>query len=127
MKVLNEKYLLKQVFGDMVPASVRNRPKQPYRAPDAISFFDSTTGEARHAYVEELLSSDCIRAHGIFDPEPVQKLVAKARVGRASSFVDNAALVGILSTQLLIDQFVVHFEERSTHAAARAGSTPVYN
>jgi asparagine synthase (glutamine-hydrolysing) len=127
MKVLNEKYLLKQVFGDMVPASVRNRPKQPYRAPDAISFFDSATGKARHAYVEELLSSDSIRAQGIFDPEPVQKLVAKARAGRASSFVDNAALVGILSTQLLIDQFVVHFEERSTHAAARAGSTPVYN
>ncbi len=127
MKVLNEKYLLRQVFGDMVPASVRNRPKQPYRAPDAISFFDSATGKARHAYVEELLSSDCIRAHGIFDPEPVQKLVAKARAGRASSFVDNAALVGILSTQLLIDQFVVHYEERSSHAAHRAGSAPVCN
>jgi len=122
---LNEKYLLKQVFGDMVPASVRNRPKQPYRAPDAISFFDSASGRARHAYVEELLSSDCIRAYGIFDPEPVQKLVAKARAGRVSSFVDNAALVGILSTQLLIDQYTVHFEERISHAADRARSTPV--
>lgn len=127
MKVLNEKYLLKQVFGGMVPASVRNRPKQPYRAPDAISFFDSATGKARHAYVEELLSSDCIRAYGVFDPEPVQKLVAKAKAGRATGFVDNAALVGILSTQVLIDQFIEQFEERSSHAPDRAGSASVCN
>jgi len=110
-----------------VPASVRDRPKQPYRAPDAISFFDSVTGKkARHAYVEELLSADCIRAHGIFDPEPVQKLVAKKPGGEELPVLSTTQLlVGILSTQLLIDQFVVHFEERSTHAAARAGSTPV--
>jgi asparagine synthase (glutamine-hydrolysing) len=125
MKVLNEKYLLKQVFGDLVPASVRKRPKQPYRAPDAISFFDTATGKARHDYVDELLGSDCIRAQGIFDPNAVQKLVAKAKAGRASSFVDNAAIVGILSTQLLIHQFVDHFEERISHAADRAGSTTV--
>lgn len=127
MKVLNEKYLLKKVFGDLIPDSVKNRPKQPYRAPDAVSFFDSSSGKARHPYVEELLSSDCIRACGIFDPSAVQKLVAKAKAGRATSFLDNAALVGILSTQLLIDQFIVHFEEKISHATARAGSTAVCN
>jgi asparagine synthase (glutamine-hydrolysing) len=127
MKVLNEKYLLKRVFGDLVPASIKSRPKQPYRAPDAISFFDSVTGKARHDYVERLLSSECIRDYGMFDAAPVHKLVAKARAGRASSFADNAALVGILSTQLLLDQFVVHFEERSSHAADRTRSTPVCN
>jgi len=127
MKVLNEKYLLKKVFGDLVPSSVRNRPKQPYRAPDAISFFDPATGKARHAYVDELLSADCIRAQGIFEPGAVQKLVAKAKAGRASSFLDNAALVGVLSTQLLIHQFIEHFEERISHAADRAGSTAVCN
>lgn len=127
MKVLNEKYLLKKVFGDLVPPSVRNRPKQPYRAPDAISFFDPTTGKARHPYVDELLSSDCLRAYGMFDPNPVQKLVAKAKAGRASSFLDNAALVGILSTQLLAHQFIKHFEEKISHAPDRAGSTAVCN
>jgi asparagine synthase (glutamine-hydrolysing) len=124
---LNEKYLLKKVFGDLVPTSVRNRPKQPYRAPDAISFFDPTTGKARHPYVDELLSSDCLRTHGMFDPNPVQKLVAKAKAGRASSFLDNAALVGILSTQLLAHQFITHFEEKIQHAPDRAGSTAVCN
>jgi len=125
MKVLNEKYLLKRVFGDLVPDSVKNRPKQPYRAPDATSFFEPSTGKARRPYVDELLSSESIRAQGVFDAGVVQKLVAKARAGKASSFLDNAALVGILSTQLLIDQYTVHFEEKTSHAADRAGSTPV--
>lgn len=127
MKALNEKYLLKKVFGDLIPDSVKKRPKQPYRAPDAISFFDPSVGKARHPYVDELLSSNCIRAWGIFDPNAVQKLVAKAKAGRASSFLDNAALVGILSTQLLIYQFIEHFEERTLHAADRAGSAAVCN
>jgi len=125
MKVLNEKYLLKRVFGDLVPDSVKNRPKQPYRAPDAISFFEPSTGKARRPYVDELLSSESIRAQGVFDAGVVQKLVAKARAGKVTSFLENAALVGILSTQLLIDQYTVHFEERISHAADRAGSTPV--
>ena len=127
MKVLNEKYLLKKVFGDLVPPSVRNRPKQPYRAPDATSFFSPSTGKARRDYVDELLSASSIREFGIFDSAAVDKLVAKAKAGRVSSFLDNAALVGILSTQLLIHQFTVHFEERISHAAYRAGSTAVCN
>jgi asparagine synthase (glutamine-hydrolysing) len=127
MKVLNEKYLLKRALGDLVPASVRQRPKQPYRAPDAISFINPATGKARHPYVEELLSPECIRANGIFDPGAVEKLVAKAKTGKASGFLDNAALVGILSTQILIDQFVLHFKERCLHATNRAGSPSVCN
>ena len=127
MRVLNEKYLLKKVFGDLVPESVKNRPKQPYRAPDAVSFFDPTSGKARHEYVEDLLSPERIRANGIFDHEAVRKLVSKARAGRSTSFLDNAALVGILSTQILIDQFISHFEERFLHAGDRAGSPSVCN
>jgi len=33
MKVLDEKYLLKRAAGHLIPASIRRRPKQPYRAP----------------------------------------------------------------------------------------------
>jgi asparagine synthase (glutamine-hydrolysing) len=126
MRVLNEKYLLKKVFGDLVPPAVRNRPKQPYRAPDAISFYDPTTGKARHPYVEDLLSPDRVRANGIFDAVAVQKLVEKARAGRTSGFVDNASLVGILSTQMLIDHFILHFEEKLSHADRRT-CAPVCN
>jgi asparagine synthase (glutamine-hydrolysing) len=113
MKVLNEKYILKRAAGQLIPPSVRTRPKQPYRAPDAKSFFDPRTGTARHAYVDELLSRARIQKDGLFNPLAVQNLVAKARKGQVIGAKDNMALVGILSTQLLVDQFVTN-TERST-------------
>jgi asparagine synthase (glutamine-hydrolysing) len=106
MKVLNEKYILKRAAGQLIPSSVKNRPKQPYRAPDARSFFDPQTGAARDAYADELLSPGRIQKDGLFSPLAVQKLVAKARKGQVIGTKDNMALVGILSTQLLMDQFV---------------------
>lgn len=105
---LNEKYLLKLATQDVVPSSVRKRPKQPYRAPDARSFFDD--GErARAAYVDELLSESTLRAAGIFDATRVLPLVKKARARRATSMRDNMAFVAVLSTQLLHEQFVKGF------------------
>ena len=38
---LDEKYLLKRAFADLVPDEIIHRPKQPYRAPDAASFFSA--------------------------------------------------------------------------------------
>ena len=106
MKVLNEKYILKRAAGHLVPPSVRKRPKQPYRAPDAASFFDSTTRTARATYVEDLLSPDRVRREGLFNPTAVENLVKKARNGQTIGARDNMALVGILSTQLWVDQFI---------------------
>lgn len=106
MKVLNEKYILKRAAGHLVPASVKRRPKQPYRAPDGASFFDPTTQRARADYVDELLSRDKIHKAGLFNPTAVQKLTEKARKGQVIGAKDNMALVGILSTQLFMDQFI---------------------
>ena len=116
MRVLNEKYILKRAAGHLIPASVRKRPKQPYRAPDASSFFDPQTGTARDAYVDELLSRARIQRDGLFSPPAVQKLVAKARKGQVIGVKDNMALVGILSTQLLMDQFVTSMERSTADA-----------
>lgn len=127
MKVLNEKYLLKRAFGHLVPEPIATRKKQPYRAPDASSFIDPLTGNPRTPYIGELLSPECIREFGIFDVPSVQKLIDKAKSGRAVSFLDNAALVGILSTQALIHQFVINFEERLTNARHPTRLTPVCN
>jgi asparagine synthase (glutamine-hydrolysing) len=124
---LKEKYLLKKAFGNLVPLSVRQRPKQPYRAPDSISFFDPLTGRPRHAYVEEMLSPERICEYGIFDPGTVLKLIEKTKAGRATSHLDNSALVGIVSTQLIVDQFVVHLKEKLSDGANRARSSPVCN
>jgi asparagine synthase (glutamine-hydrolysing) len=102
---LNEKYILKLATTDLVPPSVKKRPKQPYRAPDARSFFDDS-GRARAAYVDDLLSESALRTGRLFDPERVLSLVKKVRKRRATSTRDNMAFVAVLSSQLLHEQFV---------------------
>lgn len=106
MKVLNEKYLLKQTARGLIPASIRTRAKQPYRAPGGAAFF----GSRRDDYVDDLLSPSRVKRDGIFRPEAVSALVKKFDQGKATSAKDDMALVGILSTQLLVDRFINHFE-----------------
>ena len=113
MRGLNEKYILKRAAGHLIPLSVKERPKQPYRAPDARSFFDPATGNARNEYVNELLSCESIRKGGIFDPLTVQKLTAKARTGQVIGAKDNMALVAILSTQLFVEEFITGLGRRN--------------
>jgi asparagine synthase (glutamine-hydrolysing) len=102
MKALDQKHLLKKAFRGLIPDSIERRPKQPYRAPDGKCFFGSSTVD----YAEELLSADSVRQNGIFDAQAVTALVDKFRAGRASSIKDNMAMVGVLSTQLLVHQFI---------------------
>lgn len=100
MKVLSQKYLLKKAFSQLVPSSITKRPKQPYRAPDGKSFFAVNAP----GYVADLLSPAAVRKTGIFDAHAVTTLANKFRSGRATSVKDNMALIGILSTQLLLHQ-----------------------
>ncbi len=116
MKVLNEKYILKRAIGTLIPSSVKKRPKQPYRAPDARSFFHLEPQVARHTYVNELLSYEQIQKNGLFNPLAVQKLVDKAKNGGIIGARDNMALVGILSTQLLMEQFINNMRRYVVHA-----------
>ena len=106
MKVLTEKYILKKSMKGLVPDSILKRPKQPYRAPDAISFFH------KHApdYVEELLSVENLGKTGYFNPKAVSALVKKCRHNPVLGFKDNMAVVGIISTLLLHNLFVDNFE-----------------
>jgi asparagine synthase (glutamine-hydrolysing) len=99
MKVLDEKYLLKRASRGLIPEAIQMRCKQPYRAPDGKCFF-------RHpAYTQDFLSAECIEKHGIFDPVAVGALVRKFATGRAIGVTDDMALLGILSTQILLEQF----------------------
>lgn len=106
MNGLNEKFLLKHAMRDLIPDCIRKRPKQPYRAPDAHSFIDTNEQKARFEYVSQLLSPDKLKENGLFHPTAVQRLVKKIEQGRAIGTRDNMALVGILSTQLLIEQMI---------------------
>ena len=57
MRALNEKYLLKRAMAGLVPASIIERHKQPYRAPDIPAFFSGKPPD----YVTELLSAAKVR------------------------------------------------------------------
>ena len=99
---LTEKYLLKEVSREWLPAAISDRPKQPYRAPVHRAFFNDDPPE----YVDEVLSRPAIEASGYFNPNAVDQLVAKLRQGRPLGETDDMALAGIVSTQLLHRQFV---------------------
>ncbi len=100
---LNEKYLLKRAMRGLIPEQIRNRSKQPYRAPDSHSFF--TDGRPAE-YVEYLLGEQRLREAGYFEPTAVGKLLNKCARGRAIGFADNMAFTGILSTMLLDEMFI---------------------
>ncbi|MES9830463.1 MAG: asparagine synthase (glutamine-hydrolyzing) [Candidatus Thiodiazotropha sp.] len=100
---LNEKYMLKQTMQGLIPESIRNRSKQPYRSPDSQSFFD---GEAPLEYVAYLLSEDRIRKAGYYNPKTVNLLLKKCARGKALGFADNMAFVGILSSMLVDELFI---------------------
>ncbi|HEX7136873.1 MAG TPA: asparagine synthase (glutamine-hydrolyzing) [Vicinamibacterales bacterium] len=107
MNVLNEKFLLKRAVRGLIPERVRARKKQPYRAPDAKSFF---TDGAPLDYVAELLSTNRLNEHGVFNPTAVGRLFTKVSAGQVIGTKDNMAVVGILSTQLLVDRFIRNFD-----------------
>lgn len=106
---LTEKFILKQIARDQVPADLVDRPKQPYRAPISRCFMGADAPE----YVAELLSESSLKQAGYFHPGKVGRLVAKCRKqeGRLVSERENMALVAILSTQLLDHQFVRNFPD----------------
>ena len=78
---------------------------------DASSFFDPRTGRAREEYVDDLLSPEALKRSGIFDCCEVGRVIEKARRGQTAGFLPNAALVGVLSTQLTINQFISSSKE----------------
>jgi asparagine synthase (glutamine-hydrolysing) len=116
LRGLREKHVLRRALGPLLPAQVVERPKQPYRAPDAESFF----GAAPAAWAEDALSEAALREAGCFDPRATRLLVAKCRAGTGVGAADGMALVGILSTQLLHRHFVARVTAPARGAAPLA-------
>jgi len=102
LRGFNEKYILKRAVSDLLPSGVLARVKRPYRAPIRDAFL----GPDSPAYVRDLLSRTEINKAGIFDSSAVEMLVKKCLAAPAVGEMDSMALVGVLSTQLLHNQFV---------------------
>ena len=102
LNCLNEKFLLKKISAGKIPATITKRSKQPYRAPIATSFFNSVAP----SYIGDILSSKCLDDYGLFKSQKVTILVNKIRLQKNISEVDQMAISGILSSQLLYKMFI---------------------
>ncbi|WP_419913683.1 asparagine synthase (glutamine-hydrolyzing) [Hoeflea sp.] len=116
LRALREKHILRESVKDILPKTISNRPKQPYRAPDSQCF---TSADAP-AYVDERLSRSALEAAGYFDAGAVEKLLAKCRKRPTVGTRDNMAMVGIVSTQLWHHAFAENADAERSSAEPRA-------
>jgi asparagine synthase (glutamine-hydrolysing) len=100
---LRDKRLLRAAARPLLPAALRERPKQPFRAPGLDHLLD-TRGRLPDA-VEARLTPARLRDHSWLDATAVNQLLTKARAGRATSHADNLALVMLVTTLSWLDQF----------------------
>jgi asparagine synthase (glutamine-hydrolysing) len=107
---LDEKYILKRSFKNVLPDSITARPKHPYRAPISESLLHADSAP----YTRELMSAGALKRTGLFDAARVERLVTQLQ-RRGGSEVNNMALVGILSTQLVYQDFVENFPRVPPH------------
>jgi len=102
MKGLNEKNILKKSMARYLTEEIIYRHKQPYRAPDMTAM----TGDCLSEELRDYLSPDELDKQGLFDSKKVGFLIKKADTGRSLSVSESQALIGILSTQVVIEQFI---------------------
>lgn len=101
---LDEKHLLKISFKGIIPDLILNRPKKPYRAPDAASFFHGKSID----WVDDLTSEAELKKSNIFLPKQVSGLISKCRKvkGLKMSNTDNMRITAILSTMLTHHHYI---------------------
>jgi asparagine synthase (glutamine-hydrolysing) len=105
LRGLDEKHVLKRLGRELLPEAILRRPKQPYRAPDALSF----VGDDAPAWVDDMVGMEVTRAAGVFEPQAVATLWQKCKARAASpqfSNTDNMAVVAVLSTHLVWQRLV---------------------
>ncbi len=102
---LDEKHILKKCFSDVLPDDIVNRPKNPYRAPIAQSLLNSRTAE----YTQQALSEESIEKAGLFDAGRVTRLLRKIQATSRPSEIEDMALAGVLSSQVIHQQFIEDF------------------
>jgi asparagine synthase (glutamine-hydrolysing) len=105
LRVLDEKHVLKRAAAGLVPPSILNRKKQPYRAPDALSF----SSDEAQGWIAEVASPAALEHAGVFNATAAAGVIAKCRARAASgqfSNSDNMAATAVLSTQLVYHHFI---------------------
>jgi asparagine synthase (glutamine-hydrolysing) len=99
MRVLREKTVLREAARGLLPDSIVNRHKHPFRVPIARWFFDRPPD-----FVDDALSKRAVGYAGLFDAAAVARLrtgLANAARDHIDRFRHELVLMMILGTQLL--------------------------
>jgi asparagine synthase (glutamine-hydrolysing) len=105
LRVLAEKHVLKRAAEGLVPTEILARTKQPYRAPDALSFAERGASD----WLDDVAGAGALKEAGVFDPRAAQQLIDKCRAQRSRgqfSNIDNMGIVAVASTQLVYAQLI---------------------
>jgi asparagine synthase (glutamine-hydrolysing) len=96
---LNEKYIVKKLAQKYVPEMITKRKKFPYRAPINI------TALMKDEYVRYITNSDKLKQYGIFNPASTERFLTAAQLKPNPNERDCMLFMGILTTQILYEQF----------------------
>jgi len=105
LESLTEKAILKHGVADLLPPDILQRPKQPYRAPDAASFATPAGRELVAAFLGDDPDS-------LWHSGRIGALVRKWEAGRLASVRDNMAFTAALSGRILERDFGSGFDDR---------------
>ena len=91
----------------MCPRPIRNRQKQPFRAPISRSLLHPSARRHR-----DYLTKEALDGSGLFKTQNVLKLIEKLGKNEHPGETDSMALAGVLSAQIIHEQFVSGFANR---------------
>lgn len=101
IRALNEKYILKSLAKKYVPEDIINRKKFPYRSPVNIP------GLMKDEYVRYIVGRDKLKEYGVFSPDATDKYFLSLVRKQSISEKDVMLFLGILTTQVLVEQLIV--------------------
>ena len=105
IRSLNEKFILKRAFADLLPPVITNRPKTPYRAPIAACFMPG-----RDNLAAELMRPEALAGSGFANAAVVGNMLQKiSNAPGTASERDEMGMATIASFQLLHQQVVADF------------------
>ena len=99
---LNEKYIVKKLAEKYVPNIIIKRKKFPYRAPIDISEL------MKDEYIRYIISINRLKQFGVFKPYAVERFISSALLKESPNERDCMLFMGILTTQILYEQFIKH-------------------
>lgn len=102
LRGLNEKFILKHAYRDLLPPTIAQRPKQPYRAPISACFRPETS-----ALGARLIGAEALKNAGYFEPATGSRLVQKTLQTDNVNERDEMAIALMASLQSMHEQFAV--------------------